>query len=229
MDAAILSKRTQCREEWLRQEAGRLYVYRFLHTIYSYPNPAQMHFLREFVSSHEPKEMITFLGVELSDKLLKFIDIFNQDSTKLLMDLEIEYTRLFINSFNGVPVKPYESVYLNEGHMVYGEATINVEAFYQSFGVCLNDNYPELPDHFSIETEFVAFLLTQELKAYSKGENERGDWYLDGQIRFLQQHLLYWAWHFSDLVHMHSQHPVYHEAGLFSKDFFNFERKFLCL
>ena len=229
MDTATLSNRTRCGEEWLRQEVGRLYAYQILHAIYSYPSLETLNFLKYFVWSKKHREKIRSFGLDAYQSFWSLLDLFNQDATHLLNDLEIEYTRLFINSFNGVPVKPYESVYLSDGHMVSGESTVNVKAFYQAFGVSPMDNYPEPPDHMAIETEFMTHLIIKELHAFEQGDIRRGERFRNGQIRFLQQHLLCWAWHFSDLVHMHSQHPFYHDAGLFSKNFFNVERKMVGL
>ena len=137
----------------------------------------------------------------------------------------MEYTRLFINSFHGTPAKPYESVYLDKGHLVLGESTIRVREFYQQFGVDLGIGHPEPPDHIAIETEFMAFLIHKAVQAYSEGEMEKRERFRDAQIRFLQQHLLCWVWSFSDQVCLHTRNPFYREAGLLSKIYFDYERK----
>ena len=216
---------TVCQEEWPEKEAARLALYRFLHTIYSYPTLDTLHFLKDSGFSSKHGDAVAHLGLDAQNTFVRILDSLDREAPELLEDLEVEYTRLFINSFNGVPAKPYESVYIDKGHLVIGKATLRVRELYNHFGVGLSSENPEPPDHIAIETEFIAYLIAKEIEAYREGETGRGDWFRDGQIRFLQQHLLVWARHFSDLICLHAQHPFYHEAGSFSKIFFDFERK----
>jgi TorA maturation chaperone TorD len=211
--------------ERLKREFARSASYRFLHVLYSYPGFETVNFLKDFILSYEYDHLIGHLGSDSQRVLGPLSDILHKDVPEILEDLEVEYTRLFINSFNGIPAKPYESVYLDKGHLVDGDATIRVREFYQDFGLCLCPDYPEPPDHIAIETEFMAYLIAREIDAYAGGNLKKGDRFRDAQIRFLQQHLLCWAWNFSDRICVHTRHPFYRAVGLFSKQFFDAERK----
>jgi TorA maturation chaperone TorD len=210
----------------LKREFARCASYRFLHCVYSYPVSETINFLRDFILSFEYKHLIGHMGFDSQSVLGPLSDILHKDiQEEILEDLEVEYTRLFINSFNGIPAKPYESVYLDKGHLVVGDATIRVREFYQDFGVGMCPDYPEPPDHIAIETEFMAYLIDQAIDAYASGNFKKADRFRDAQIRFLHQHLLCWAWNFSDRICVHTRHPFYRAVGLFSKQFFDSERK----
>lgn len=211
--------------ELLKRETARCAAYRLLHTIYSYPGPETVHFLKAFTLSPESHDLMGLAGRDAQKVFGSIADMMHRGISDSLLDLEVEYTRLFINSFNGTPAKPYESVHVNKGHLVIGETTVRVREFYRQFGVDLGRYHPEPADHIAIETEFMAYLIDRELNAYMEGELEKADRFRDAQIRFLQQHLLCWAWNFSDQVYIHSQHPFYREAGLFSKIWFDGERR----
>jgi len=209
----------------LKRAFARCASYRFLHCVFSYPDPETVDFLRNFILSEEYNNLTGHLGFDSQSVLGPLSDILRGDLSEIQEDLEIEYTRLFINSFNGIPAKPYESVYLGKGHLVVGDATIRVREFYQDFGVGPVPDHPEPPDHIAIETEFMAYLIDRAINAYAEGDLKKGETFSDAQIRFLQQHLLCWAWNFSDRICVHTQHPFYRAVGLFSKQFFDGERR----
>lgn len=211
--------------EWLKEETARCAAYRLLHTIYSYPGPETVHFLKAFTLSPESHDLMGLAGRDAQKAFESIADMVHRGIADSLLDLEVEYTRLFINSFNGSPAKPYESVHVNNGHLVIGETTVRVREFYRQFDVDLGEHHPEPADHIAIETEFMAYLIEKELAAYTDGELKKAERFRDAQIRFLQQHLLCWAWDFSDRVYVYTRHPLYREAGLFSKIFFDGERK----
>ena len=66
--------------------------------------------------------------------------------------LENEYIRLFVNALPEVPCAPYGSIYL-EGTLM-GASTMRVAAIYRKYGL----HPDELPDHISVESEFLAWL-----------------------------------------------------------------------
>jgi len=75
-----------------------------------------------------------------------------------LQPLQVEYARLFVGPFH-VEAPPYGSVYLETNGRLMGESTIAVKKFYQKYGLELDQDFSELPDHISAELEFVYYLL----------------------------------------------------------------------
>jgi TorA maturation chaperone TorD len=79
-------------------------------------------------------------------------------------ELLVEYTRLFLGPF-GVIAPPYGSVYLDGEHRVMGDSTMEVIRRYRNEGLSGSSDARELPDHVSVELEFMSYLVFKEIKA----------------------------------------------------------------
>lgn len=72
------------------------------------------------------------------------------------------YTELFVNSPRGIMAPLNESVYLGDQQLVNTERTHQVERAYQAAGFSPAPQYRDLlPDHLSLELEFMALGLLQ--------------------------------------------------------------------
>jgi len=69
--------------------------------------------------------------------------------------IQAEWTRLFVSNFGGVPCKPYQSVFQNNTLM--GAPAWDTEKFYELFS--LEVPRGEMPDHISLQLDFLTFLL----------------------------------------------------------------------
>ena len=103
--------------------------------------------------------------------------------------LENEYVRLFVNALPEVPCAPYGSVYL-EGTLM-GASTMRVAEMYRKYGL----NPDELPDHISVESEFLAW-LSGEMKHSPDARHD---------FDFLIGHFQEWVIPFLVLVEQHDQ------------------------
>ncbi len=90
-------------------------------------------------------------------------------------ELAVEFCRLFVGPRGHMP--PVESVALGEGRF-WGDSTVATLAFYQSSGVAVPDDLRLLPDHVSVELDFIAML-----EAGGRREEAKA---------FAQEHLLHW-------------------------------------
>lgn len=109
-----------------------------------------------------------------------------------LEQLQIEYTRLFINGVPHVVAPPYGSVYLDRS--LQGPHTEKTRNFYRQYGYDLAEP-GELPDHIVHQLEFMALLT-------AKGEeNARKD--------FLKTIFFPWFPKFATRVRQESNHPFY--------------------
>lgn len=96
-------------------------------------------------------------------------------------DLAIEYTRLFDTG----PI----SLYGGHNHGTRMTVMEEVLRFHEHFGLALNPEYNELPDHLVSELEFMHFLCYQEAQIHS---TEAGP-YRRAQRDFLTRQLGRWA------------------------------------
>lgn len=111
---------------------------------------------------------------------------------KTLEDLQIEYTRLFINGVPHVVAPPYGSVYLEK--TLRGKYSERIVQFYNEHGFVLTQQ-SDLPDSVIHQLEFLS-LITEE----GDKETERN---------FLEKYFLVWYPAFSELVRNNTTHPFY--------------------
>lgn len=107
-------------------------------------------------------------------------------------DLQIEYTRLFINGVPHVVAPPYGSVYLDKS--LQGLHASKTLIYYREKGCDMAEG-SDLPDHIVHELEFLSHLA------------EDGD--LAGEKEFLQNYFLAWFPAFRNRVLSEAHHPYY--------------------
>lgn len=105
--------------------------------------------------------------------------------------LQVEYARLFIGPFK-VPVPPYSSIHLGE-NLLMGEASIWVENFYRETGLEFDAELKDLPDHVAIETEFMYYLIFNELNTIDQGFCDDSKAFWDKQKIFFENHYRKWV------------------------------------
>lgn len=113
-------------------------------------------------------------------------------SPDMLEDLQVEYTRLFINGVPHVAAPPYGSVYLEK--TIRGKYSEEILSFYQSLGYTLTEN-ADLPDSLIHQLEFLSFLAE---------DNNR-----EGEEEFLSRFFLPWFPTFAARVLEEARHPFY--------------------
>lgn len=114
------------------------------------------------------------------------------ESADLLEELQVEYTRLFINGVPHVAAPPYASVYLDKS--LQGAHASRTLAFYRGKGCDMSEG-SDLPDHIVHELEFLSHLAA---------DNDR-----EGEREFLQRFFLTWFPDFRDNVLKEANHPYY--------------------
>ena len=128
-------------------------------------------------------------------------------SNDILEDLQVEYTRLFINGVPHVAAPPYGSVYLEK--TIRGKYSDEILTYYRSLGYNLTEK-ADLPDSLIHQLEFLSFLA--EDKNREKEEE------------FLARFFLPWYSIFAARVKEDAQHPFYPIIVGFI-DFFTKEEK----
>jgi len=116
-----------------------------------------------------------------------------------LEELRAEHARLFVGPADP-PCPPYESVYRDgDGGpgQVLGPSTRDVVSWYREYGVGLEPDWSDLPDHLATELEFAAVLL-------DRGEPEACE-------RFLDEHPRQWFDDFASAVRASDPSAFYRE------------------
>lgn len=122
---------------------------------------------------------------------------------------QAEYHRVLGPS--GVPA--CESSYDDNALAGRGPLLSRVAGFYEAFAYRPDEANPEVPDHVSIETGFLAYLALKAAFATDAGEEEPLALAREAYQRFLDDHLLYWLKPFEERLAA-SGSAIYGEALL---------------
>jgi TorA maturation chaperone TorD len=135
------------------------------------------------------------------------LDSFYSQSKDILEDLQVEYTRLFINGVPHVAAPPYGSVYIDK--TIRGKYSDEILMFYNEHGYSLNQN-ADLPDSLVQQLEFLSYL------AEDNNQSTEED--------FLTRFFLPWFTIFATIVKKDTQYPFY-SIIISLIDFFTKEEK----
>lgn len=130
-----------------------------------------------------------------------------------LSDLQIDYTGLFINAFNGVKVRSFAGWYLGD-ETLFGSVEQEVRKLYQRHGVLMDEESNMPADSISIELEFLA-LMAEE---YARGNDQAY-----AALRDIARHLQNWVFSFLKEMEQKAETDFYQLTaviiGVFLADF----------
>ena len=207
---------------------ARLYIYRFLQLVTTYPDMTLLEMLKSDELWESLERAVEILGIGGQDTIQGLDSWLKsyEDDEKLLTDLRIEYTYLFINAIPHVPAPPYESAYTDRG-LLMGEPVSEVLRTYREAGLTMSESYDALPDHVAAELEFMFYLVRQETVTSESTQLERADVWRERQRQFLSEHLLRWMPSFLERVTASARRPFYRLLGHLTKVILGSEKRYL--
>ncbi|MGB9695646.1 MAG: TorD/DmsD family molecular chaperone [Caldisericaceae bacterium] len=132
------------------------------------------------------------------------------NTSELLLDLQKEYTRLFIPSRpeHPAPICPlYESIY--EDGFLMGEAAFQVARLFYEAGLKKVDEFNLPHDHFALELEFMSYLCSKEAEGLELGNELIITKSKRLQLIMLKEHLGKFSLKLLESVQAHSQNDFY--------------------
>ncbi|MBI4496664.1 MAG: molecular chaperone TorD family protein [Chloroflexi bacterium] len=121
-----------------------------------------------------------------------------------------EHTHLFARS---VRCPPYESSYAGERAPLRTHDLAEIAGFYAVFGVQVSEERRELPDHVSLELEFLSYLCAKEVYALEHGWRREAGLCRAGRGRFLREHLGQWFPAFAERLTQYARLRFYPAAA----------------
>ncbi|MEE8321325.1 MAG: molecular chaperone TorD family protein [Gammaproteobacteria bacterium] len=192
-------------------------IYQFLSVLFRHELSAEQ---IDQMCDPEFRDALSRAGVVLPD------NFFIQTGQQHLTDLEVEYARLFVGP--GRHISPHESVHRqDEQSGLYGHATVAVKQFIETAGFGFQSNYKGLPDHISVELEFMQTLTGWEAEAWEKDDTDLAMQCLELETRFVQEHLVCWVPAFCTKVAEEAELPFYREIAKLTSDFIVMEEEHL--
>ena len=141
----------------------------------------------------------------------------NQTPGNDLLDLQVEYSRLFLGPFKPV-LHASESIFLGRSHEE-GTDVQRVDHIFRQEGLALSPQFKDLPDHISVDFEFMSYLCSKEIEADdSLGATASLACRLRQQS-FLDNHIINWVPAFAEQLERVAQIEFYRELANFTRQF----------
>lgn len=143
-----------------------------------------------------------------------------QPSAECLKEVNSEFVRLFRGlSRQQSPPPPYESVYVDEGH-VYGPSTDQVTKKFNQYKLKVPGSEP--PDHLPLELDFMRFLCEREVETLENNGSAKEC--IEEQYMFLDEHLMRWVPSLCENIRKYSQSRLYRGIADFTEAWINCDR-----
>ncbi len=144
---------------------------------------------------------------------LELLHKWSQENSSCLSDeslnaLRADYVRLFVG-IGRVLAPPWESVYFNDGRMVFQEQTLQVREWFRRFGVETEKLHREPDDHIGLELSFISHLAMLGLQALDEKDDTKFEQILKAQRQFITEHLQRWAPNWCKLVEENAKTDFY--------------------
>lgn len=205
------------RQAQLTLVTARYSFYRLLQLVFSYPTKQLVDMLQDgsFIYTLE----ILMKELRISETvLIELKDELNEketDAGELLQQMEIEYTRLFINAYPKAAVGLYASLHWNK-QCVFSDPV----EFWRKAKVALNDRWNERSDHLVAELGFMGYLIEKELE-------QKNRIYYTLQNEFLERHFLKWLPAFCAKLTESAESKFYKIISRITMDFIEKEVEYL--
>lgn len=173
----------------------------------------------EIVNELKKPEFIQVLeefGFSLNEKFVA------QSAKKTVQELSLEYTRLFIGPGKHIP--PYESVNRKEEGLLWGKSTVTVKKLIEFLGLNYRDGFSDIPDHISVEFEFMQKLVNREREAREQNDKKTLSNCLEFEKKFIDEHFSQWIPVFCEKVVTESNDLFYGQIAKLTEKFIEFEK-----
>ena len=164
------------------------------------------------------KEVLSEMGIQY--------EIFSQkDQDQLLEDLAVEYTRLFLGPDKHI--SPHEAVHhqRDDGDwgVHWGGSTVDVKKFIETTGLEYKQEYSGMPDHISVELDFMKEAAGREAQALEEKDWEGALYCQKMEKKFICDHLIKWIPTFCDKIISQAEISFYGDLADVTKDFITLE------
>ena len=164
------------------------------------------------------KKVLTEMGLRY--------DIFSQkEQDELLEDLAVEYARLFLGPDKHI--SPHESIHhqRDDGDWGthWGASTVDVKKFIETAGLEYKQEYSGMPDHISVELEFMREAAGCEAQALKEKDWEGALYCQKMEKKFICDHLIKWIPAFCDKISSQAEISFYGDLAEVTKEFITLE------
>ena len=163
--------------------------------------------------------VLSEMGVELGDI---FFNVPESEAADLLGQ---EFARLFVGP--GSHISAHESIFVEmDGGMsaLWGKKTVEVKNFIETAGLDYQPEYTGIPDHISVELEFMQKLTAWEAEKWADHDQKNAEYCGSVQHMFLELHLSRWLPQFCDAVVDRAELPFYRSMAELTRSYMELEQ-----
>ncbi len=207
-------------KSWLARSIN----YRLLASLFLYPEAQRLSELQ--AAAVELLECKPYTGFPFAsvweDLLTELRDIHLADHRQLVN----EYNRLFMVR---PQAPPYETVYVDVDGQLRGKLVAELDEIYRHAGLMVSPDLHELPDHVSVELEFMSFLCMKEAEYCQARNTTRALQYQAMQTAFMRDHIACWFPAFARRLKKAAPDGLYEKLLAATYQFLLYELSFLGL
>ena len=168
-------------------------LYRFLALCFAHPDETTLAWWKGSTAIEEVLDILTDLDADgkLVSRVAPSLQEFVKDVGALSFDeFESTYIQTFVCSIPQVLCPPYSSLYTSVDDDRRLADMSAVKDFYASCGMQLTEDYNDLPDHVSVEFEFLQYLAYEETQARAQGDDQLVDFFAGNALEFIDRHVI---------------------------------------
>jgi TorA maturation chaperone TorD len=193
-------------------------IYGFLAAVYRQELTSE---LLQQMKENRFQEVLSDLGVKLNN------GFFQSSEKELLENLAVEYARLFVGP--GKHISPHESVHHKkegvQSGQLWGELTAEIKRIIESSGLEYKSEFTGMPDHISVELEFMQRVVQREAQAWEEDDDKTALLCLKNEKKFVDEHLFCWIPDFCEKAIKAAELPFYREMARLTHSFIEFEKE----
>lgn len=147
-----------------------------------------------------------FINEPSDEIVLQLKDMFQMKFADSPQEIRLDFARIFLGPDGRL--MPYESFYnypLGDRPRLWGRAAEEVQVFYSSAGITMDEEINLMPDHISAEMLFMSYLIENGIS--------------DLQKRFLEDHLVKWIPEYCNELQKYAGTGFYKEVANIVKEF----------
>lgn len=203
---------------------ARSVIYKILAEGFDYPSEETFNITQNGKVEALLRQAARDAGIADQQPIESALQVIEQGEAELsrglhLVDLEVEYNRLFAPTDQSLLCPPYESAVLGLNITQKVNGLADVMGFYRAWGLDVSEQRHEFPDSIVAELEFLHFLTYKERNAIQMNEEEHIELTRQSLQHFLEDHFLTWVPQFCASVLENSCYDWYRGLAGFTRAF----------
>jgi TorA maturation chaperone TorD len=200
-------------------------LYRFLAMLFLYPDQDRLANV-QIAAGELLEARSAWISFEFGPKVERLLMAQVSLNDEAAEQVEEEYNHLI----RVKPVAPpYESFYLDPQGQARGVIASQLETEYASAGLALSSSLQDMPDHLTVELEFMSFLCAGEVRARETANEPDNVQVRIRQRSFLNEHLVRWFPQFARRLADAAPESLYSVIAAAAYAFLRYELEYLGL